>query len=305
MRLLDQLKKNSNYSIRFELGLIQLKGKEYFDEMHHRATTILNSIFDKNDDILIVVCISNPIDYKKIDSPNIKRFIKNKKLIYDLKCKTIAFEFDEEDTEMETKQYSLKVKKHDIRLGYLIQSIGFKEFGMKPRVNGSFYLLNLTKETLFHMYDDRGCDVYGLEKEKLLPLYYKFRKWILDYDRIRFDRMFEQGLFNIYESPEDMEKRLELNEKKVKETGINLYQVNTCYITHELEIPKVFAEECLSEMTQTGFEINFEQKLSDSIILRATKKAALALVDYQTELMSLYSRKYKGKYNGWSAIKAF
>lgn len=303
MSLSDQLMKNANYSIRFELGLIQLKGKGYFDEMHDRATTILNSIFDQNDDILIVVCISNPIDYKKIDRPNIKRFIKNKKLIYDLKCKTIAYEFDEEDTDMETIQYSLKVKKHDIRLGYLIQSIGFKEFGMKPRVSGSFYLLNLTKEMLFHMYDDRGCDVYGLEREKVLPLYYKFRKWILDYDRIRFDRMFKQGLFNIYELPEDKEKRLELNEKKVKETGSNLYLDNYCCITHELEIPQDFAEECLSEMTQTGFEINFEQQLGDSIILKATKKEGLVYVDYQTELMSLYSRKYKGKYNGWSAIK--
>ena len=115
---------------------------------------------------------------------------------------------DEEDTEMETKQYSLKVKKHDVRLGYLIQSIGNKEFGMKPRVNGSFYLLNLTKETLFHMYDDRGCDVYCLEKEKLLPLYYKLRKWILDYNRIQIDHMFEQGLSNIYETSEDIEKDL-------------------------------------------------------------------------------------------------
>ena len=49
----------------------------------------------------------------------------------------------------------------------------------------------------------------------------------------------------------------------MKETGINLYQVNTCYITHELEIPKELAEESLSEITQTGFEINFEQKLND------------------------------------------
>ncbi|MFC0560873.1 DUF3885 domain-containing protein [Halalkalibacter alkalisediminis] len=305
MRLLEQLMKNSNYWIRFELGLIQLEDKEYIHEMHHRATIILNSMFDKNDGILIFAHVSNPVDYKGIDIPNIKRFIKNKKLIYDLKCKTIPFEFDEEDTEMETKQYSLKVKKNDIRLGYLIQSIGYKEFRMKPRVNGTLYLLNSTKKMLFHMYDDRGCDVYGLEKGKLLPLYHKFRKWILDYNRIQIDRMFGDGLFSIYETPEDMKKRLELNRKKVEETEINLYEVNTCHITHKLEIPKEFAEECLSEMAQTGFEINIEQKFSDSIILKAMKTEALALVEYQTELMSLYSRKFKGEYVSWSAIRAF
>lgn len=79
----------------------------------------------------------------------------------------------------------------------------------------------------------------------------------------------------------------------MKETGINLYQVNTCYITQELEIPKS-AEESLSEITQTGFDIIFEQELNGSIRIKATKIEALPRVDYQTELRSLYSRKNKG-----------
>ena len=41
MELLDQLIKNPNYWIRFELGLIQLEGKEYFEEIHRRATIIV------------------------------------------------------------------------------------------------------------------------------------------------------------------------------------------------------------------------------------------------------------------------
>ncbi|MFJ7698488.1 DUF3885 domain-containing protein [Lysinibacillus fusiformis] len=301
MELLDRLMKNSNYWIRFELGLIQLEGKQYFEEIHHRAMTIFNSLFDKTDEILMVNCISNHIDYKKNDLPRIIRFIHNKKIIYSLKCKTIPYEYDEEDIEMETKQYSLNVKKDDIRLRYLIQSISNQDFALKPMINGSLYLLNLTKETVFHMYDDRGCDVYSFDKEKLLPLYSNFRNWILDYDRIQIDRKFEQGLFNLYETSIEMEERLESNENKVREIGINLFQVNTCYITHKLEIPIKCAKECLSEMTQTGFGINFEQKDND-IIISATKLEALALIDYQSELMTLYSKKYKGKYNGWSVI---
>lgn len=300
MRLLNQLLRDSNYWIRFELGLIQLNGKDYFKEMRRRAITIVNSIFDDDDDILLVVSISNDIGYKPIYRANIKRFIKNKKIIYGLTCKTVPYEFDEENTEMETKQYSLKVKKQDIRLDFLIQSIGNKDFRMKPRVDGSVYLVNLTKEMLFHMYDDRGCDVYSLEKGKLLPVYDKLRSWILDYDRIQIDCKFEEGLFNINETPAEVEKRLHQNKKQVKENNLNEY--NTCYITHELEIPKVLIEECLKEMTQTGFEITFEQKF-DSYIIRAKKAETLAYINYQTELMSLYSKKYKGKYNGWSAVK--
>lgn len=64
------------------------------------------------------------------------------------------------------------------------------------------------------MYDDRECDVFSFDKEKLVPIYRKFSNWILDYNRIQINRKFEKGLFNIYETSENMEKRLELNEKK-------------------------------------------------------------------------------------------
>lgn len=296
MELFDQLIKNWNYWIRFELGLTQLEGKAYFEEINYRATAIINALFDKNEEILLINCIPNRIDDKKVHLPKMRRFIRNKKLIYGLKCKSVPDEFDEE---LEIKEYRLNVKKEDIRLHDLIQSI-YNQNGY-----GFVYLVNVTKETVFHMYDDRGCDVYSLDKEKLQPLYSNFRSWILDYDRIKIDQKFEEGLFNSSETAKETEERLELNRKKVQETGINLYQTNTCYITHQLEIPKQFGEECINEMTQTGFEIHFEQKDHDAMIVSATKLEALALIDYQSELMTLYSKKYKGKYNGWSIIKAF
>ena len=59
------------------------------------------------------------------------------------------------------------------------------------------------------------------------------------------------------------------------------------------------------EMSQTGFEIELENDFDDYIILKAMKTEALAIVDYQTELMSLYSKKYSGKYKGWSIVKAY
>ena len=288
------------------LGLVQLKGKAYdkayFEEIHHRATTIFNALFDENDELLIINRLSRHIEDKRFYLPRIKRFINNKKRIYGLKCKTAPDKFDEE---VETKEYYLNVKKDDIRFRYLIQAIINKDFAKKPTIDGYMYILNLTKNTLFHMYDDRGCDVYSFDKKTLLPLYLNYRKWILDYDRIEIDCQFEEGLFNTTETSEARYKRLELNEIMVDETGINLYHTNTCYITHKLEIPKECAQECISEMTQTGFEINFEQKENDSIIVSAIKLEALALINYQSELMALYSIKYKGKYNGWTVIKAF
>ncbi|WP_067843731.1 hypothetical protein [Amphibacillus sediminis] len=49
-------------------------------------------------------------------------------------------------------------------------------------------------------------------------------------------------------------------------------------------------------MEQTGFTIEVDNNYNDYIILKAIKTEALALIGYQTELMSLYSKKYSGKY---------
>ncbi|WP_059170271.1 DUF3885 domain-containing protein [Bacillus sp. FJAT-27445] len=301
----DRLIKEPNYWIRFELGLAELEGDEYFQEVYNRIFSIFDSLFNENDTIMLIATVNQHIEYKGYHLPKIHRFIKNKKMLYGLNSKTVPYMYDEEDPDWKTIQYSLKLKKEDIRLGYLFQAIGNKDFGRKPRINGNLYLLNLTRNTILHMYDDRGCDVNSLEKENLLPIYHKFRKWILDYNRIQIDHMFEEGLFGYSETFKELENRLKTNEQKVKETKINLFGSNTCEITHQLEIPKEIADECVDEMRQTGFAIEIDTDHYDYIVLKAIKTEALALIDYQSELMSLYSKKYNGKYKGWSVKRAF
>ncbi len=301
MELFNQLKNNSKYRLRFELGLVELEGKEYFKEIYHRIFSIFDFLFDTNDTLMFITAINESVEHKGKDLPHIQRFLKDKRLIYGLSCKTVPYEFDEEDIEMRTTLYSLKVKKESIRRDYLFQAISNKDFARKPSIMGNVYLLNLSQNTLLHMYDDRGCDVYGLNKENLLPLYHKFRKWILDYNRIQIDHIFEEGLFNYFESSTEMEDRLITNTFRENETEINLYGGNTCIITHQLEIPQEDAEKCVYEMKQTGFKIEIDKNQLDCIVLKAIKTEALAMIDYQTELMSLYSKKYNGKYEGWSA----
>jgi hypothetical protein len=303
MTLYRQLIKQTSNWIRFELGLIELEGSEYFKEILYRAKSIFNFLFTEDDSIWLIASVSN--DYKGIDLPNIKRFLRNKKLIYNLSCKTVPYEYDEEDTEMRTIQYSLKVNKKDLRLDYLIKALGNQHFARKPMINCNLSFVNETKGILFHMYDDRGCDVFSLNKDTLSPLYHKFRKWILDYNRIQIDNAFEEGLFNCFETIEEKEKRLKTDKLKVKETKINLYQDNTCRITHALEIPNDFVEACVNEIGLTGFIVTGQDRKSDFTTINVTKTEALALIDYQTELMSLYSKKYNGNYKGWSVEKAF
>ncbi|SDB87623.1 protein of unknown function [Shouchella lonarensis] len=52
------------------------------------------------------------------------------------------------------------------------------------------YVVNVTKQMIFHLYDDRGCDMIAAEKENLRSLYKNFNHWLLDYDRAQMDKVF-------------------------------------------------------------------------------------------------------------------
>lgn len=53
MELFNQLIKSSANWIRFELGLIELDGSDYYKEMHYRAKSIFKFLFNNSDTICI------------------------------------------------------------------------------------------------------------------------------------------------------------------------------------------------------------------------------------------------------------
>ncbi|WP_235354788.1 DUF3885 domain-containing protein [Bacillus sp. FSL R5-0432] len=50
--------------------------------------------------------------------------------------------------------------------------------------------MNVSKKMIFHLYDDRGCDLIAAEPERLRPVYEGLQHWLLDYDRPQMDRLF-------------------------------------------------------------------------------------------------------------------
>ncbi|REB07066.1 DUF3885 domain-containing protein [Sporosarcina sp. BI001-red] len=226
----------------------------------------------------------------------------------------ILYDIDEDYDELTGKTMEMK-NEFKVKFVYsglksisyreILKGIGNYEQGRDPSIGESVYFISTENDVVFHMYDDRGCDVFGLNKGTLAPVYHNFRKWILDYNRIEIDNAFEEGLYNYFENPEEKEERVRANEIKVEETKIDLFQDNTCHITHSLVIPNDRTEECINEISETGFNVFVDIKNCECTNLKVTKTEALAVIDYQTELMSLYSKKYEGEYMGWSVRKAF
>jgi len=63
----------------------------------------------------------------------------------------------------------------------------------RPRTCDRVYFVNRTRNLILHMYDDRGLDIMGARRSDIQLIYDAHRSWILDYDRARIERVFEQA----------------------------------------------------------------------------------------------------------------
>ena len=69
----------------------------------------------------------------------------------------------------------------------ILRGIAHLEQGRTPRINASVYFVNERNNTVFYMYDDRGCLIYSNRPESLKKLYFKHNDWLVDFHWSHFD----------------------------------------------------------------------------------------------------------------------
>jgi hypothetical protein len=180
---------NWNIGIRFELGdPVEGDENKYKKRVYARSMELFNSINDKCDDVLIV---SYDDRYRKQPYKNkfktkfFTPYLKNKNLKYKLQINEIPFFYpeDDEDNEWCTLRYTLECKVSDINPYSLIRAYFNTNMAR-------IYFINLRKNTIFHIYDSRGCDLISSSKESIRGIYETYNTWILDYDREQIDKTF-------------------------------------------------------------------------------------------------------------------
>lgn len=196
--------------IHFELGtgIYQLKddgslNRERFDCVYNQALSIFNELFSDLDEIFLVTNVylhrSNTIKKNRIKIYD--RYVKNKKLKCHLRQETLPYVFDADEVDdYYTCRFSLKCGKQDLKFPLLIKAACNEDFPLKPRFDkkwgpGSNYpdvfFINMTKNVIFFIYDDRGCEVIATNKETIFPLYKKYGDWIDEYSREEIIKRFK------------------------------------------------------------------------------------------------------------------
>ncbi len=190
---------NGDIGIRFKLGVNYdctniYENCPYLEDVYNRAITLFQSLHSKTDDMYIVVDVDDYADGETFKHKlNIfSKYVKEKSDLFKLHKNTIPYVFpeDDEDGVYKTHRYTLKCKVSNLKYIPMIKAICNQDMGIKPRIFHRVYFININKNTIFHIYDDRGCDVLATSPNTIRNMYHTYNDWILEYDRNKIDKVF-------------------------------------------------------------------------------------------------------------------
>lgn len=192
--------------IHFSLGgeIYQFKEKdelnlERFRLVYNQISSIFNELFEQND---VMFLVTNVYKHKTKEKCTRKLkvyqpFLKCKNNLNRIQVKTYPYPFESDEAEeFEMQQFSLLCKREDIHVNELLKAASNEDFPIRPKFGGysigypDVFFVNVTKDIIFFVYDDRGCEVIACEADRLRPLYEKYYDWVEEVDRKRI----EQGL---------------------------------------------------------------------------------------------------------------
>lgn len=187
--------------LRFEIAK---PGSEHHDtdnleQMGERTTSLFKAVFEQDDDVILVTNVFGLNDSPPPKTNVFLKYIKDKDVRMKLQYERVDGLIDEEDMTV-THRFSLPCQAGDIRYRPLLMAICHEDFNHPTRILKNrwdigldIYFVNITKHLIYHLYDDRGCDIISAEKDTLLPLYHSASPWILEYDREQIDGIFIEG----------------------------------------------------------------------------------------------------------------
>lgn len=156
----------------------------YFDEVVRRMGEIHAVTISPDDDILI---LHQKYVFKRSKirkySYLFKQFDANTAGIQFKRNKAIIYEDGPYCKGDKSCQVIITDKAANINFNAIYLSIANMDFNRRPFIKGELYVVNLTKQTVTLMYDDRGCDLISPNADLLKGYYKKLTNLILEVNR--------------------------------------------------------------------------------------------------------------------------
>jgi len=188
------------YNLRFELGGRELKNGtiERVNQVVYRAAEIYKETIGYNEVIIAIVEYEND-SFDKENKTYLSELIPVEILskikgpfeqtYYDVDEIGNKIEHSFED-KLYCDLYIGKIILNKEAIKKILRGKANLEMGFEPSIPQDVYFYSIFNEIGFRIYDDRGCDVWSNDKEKLRSIYKNLNEWILDYDRPEIDNYF-------------------------------------------------------------------------------------------------------------------
>ncbi|WP_175428254.1 DUF3885 domain-containing protein [Bacillus solimangrovi] len=295
--------------LRFELGIPgewRVNQDKYIDTALQKAITLFETTHSKEDEILLLV-----VDYVAFNKKNqykktkvFERYLKDKTLVNRLHMITNVSNDHDLREEWKSYSYIVQCKVSQLKIQNLLRAISHNDFVKQPYVSQSCYIINTSTNTIFHMYDDRGLDLFANDIEEIRPVYDQYSEWILDYDRKEIDEYFGKGLIDIEETNLEKNSREQRDEKLLEdlETKNNIEPEFPHKPVHMFEVNKESVSIVKTHLTSMGYDVlvnKVNEKSKQLITCRKPCQLYQYQVSIQTHLMALVAKKYDITYIGW------
>ncbi len=188
----------SDIYVRFELGAPYKNGtKKRIKQVNERVNKIFEDTFCGTEILYIYI-----IDWEDNDimfgntTPNHIYELLQEHNIHEIIQFIEDKDFDESGNTIHIKiPYKVKIVRSIIsKIPYkeILSGIANYEQGRTPKIGQRVYFIDINKNILFNMYDDRGCIIFANETEKIKHLYLKYNTWLDEYWRKDMELVFER-----------------------------------------------------------------------------------------------------------------
>lgn len=160
--------------------------ERYLRNILIRSKFIFSDIIREDENMLLVVNIREDVDegiLKLQRLNNFNKFIRNRNIIKNaalIKLEHSLYKYDIGDN-INTCRLIMKCKTNDLKINKLLEAIGSQDLGIEPSVNEECFFINIKRNLIFYMYDDRGIDIISSNLTDIKELYDKYSNWITEY----------------------------------------------------------------------------------------------------------------------------
>jgi hypothetical protein len=190
---------NFPIGIRYEIGVGSpyiedgsING-DYVKNAVSRAEMVFQKLEFSNNILVIFDCFHDENNQYNLDTVNIlKSFLNN---IIDPEVIELNENIVDED-KICYRRYFFYTTLDNFNYKDLFSEIAKADIGGSYDLASSVFIFDLEKDILYYLYDDRGLDVVASKISTLYPIYEEFNDWILDYDRLEIEELF--NLLNEY-----------------------------------------------------------------------------------------------------------